>query len=193
MSTNRVEAFSDGVFAIAITLLVLEIHVPEAGSGEHLARALICQWPSYAAYAISFLTIGIIWINHHVMIGRLQIVDHSVLIWNLLLLMCVGLPFTTALMAAYLKGSEGEALAAAVYSGSFMVMTLVFDHDVLFRRAGLLDNEVDGKTRHLTLKRGADLAGRLNYLPNWLRRWRCHCPNDITMAHQSSSKPPVSW
>ena len=159
MSTNRVEAFSDGVFAIAITLLVLEIHVPETGSGEHLARALLAQWPSYAAYAISFLTIGIIWINHHVMIRRLQIVDHSVLIWNLLLLMTVGaLPFTTALMAAYLKNTEGEALAAAVYSGSFMVMTLVFaatNHHVLFRRASLLDDEVDERTRHLTFKRGA--------------------------------------
>jgi hypothetical protein len=118
------------------------------------------------------------------MIGGLQIVDHSVLIWNLLLLMCVGvLPFATAPMAAYLKGSEGEALAAAVYSGSFMVMTLVFDHHVLVRRAGLLDDEVDEKTRHLTLKRGADLAGRLNNLPDWLRHWRCHCRRDITMAH----------
>lgn len=166
MSTNRVEAFSDGVFAIAITLLVLQIHVPEAGSGEHLARALAAQWPSYAAYAISFLTIGVIWINHHVMLRRLRIVDHSVLIWNLLLLMCVGiLPFTTALMAAYLKGSEGEALAAAVYSGSFMVMTLVFaatNHHVLFRKAEMLDEEVDERTRRLTFKRG--ISGVLPYL-----------------------------
>lgn len=166
MSTNRVEAFSDGVFAIAITLLVLEIHVPEPGSGEHLARALVAQWPSYAAYVVSFLTIGIIWINHHVMIRRLRIVDHSVLIWNLLLLMCVGaLPFTTALMAAYLKGSEGESLAAAVYSGSFLVMTVVFaatNHHVLFRRAELLAEEVDQRIRSLTLKRG--VVGVLPYL-----------------------------
>jgi uncharacterized membrane protein len=166
MNTNRVEAFSDGVFAIAITLLVLEIKVPELGSGEHLARALLAQWPSYAAYAISFMTIGIIWINHHVMIRRLKIVDHGVLIWNLILLMTVGaLPFTTALMAAYLKGSEGEALAAAVYSGSFLVMTLVFaatNHYVLFRKAHLLDDEVDETTRRLTLKRG--VAGALPYL-----------------------------
>ncbi|MBA3864908.1 MAG: DUF1211 domain-containing protein [Solirubrobacterales bacterium] len=166
MSTNRVEAFSDGVFAIAITLLVLQINVPESGSGEHLARALISEWPSYAAYATSFFTIGIIWINHHVMIRRLEIVDHSILIWNLVLLMCVGLlPFTTALMAAYLKGSEGEALAAAVYSGSFLVMTLVFaatNHHVLFRKSELLIDEVDDATRHLTVKRGA--AGSLPYL-----------------------------
>jgi len=112
------------------------------------------------------MTIGIIWINHHVMIRRLRVVDHSVLIWNLLLLMCVGtLPFTTALMAAYLKGSEGEALAAAVYSGSFLVMTLVFaatNHHILFRRANLLADEVDERIRSLTLKRG--VSGVLPYL-----------------------------
>jgi uncharacterized membrane protein len=118
MSTNRMEAFSDGVFAIAITLLVLEIHVPEPGAGESLGRELLAQWPSYAAFVVPFLTIGVIWINHHAMVRRLRVTDHSILIWNLLLLMTVSaLPFTTALMAAYLKQGEGESLAAAVYSG----------------------------------------------------------------------------
>ncbi len=166
MNTNRVEAFSDGVFAIAITLLVLEIHVPEPGSEAGLARELAAQWPSYAAYAISFMTIGIIWINHHVMIRRLRVVDHGILIWNLLLLMTVGaLPFTTALMAAYLKQSDGESLAAAVYGSSFLVMTLVFaatNHHILFRKAALLGDEVDEETRRLTLKRG--ISGVFPYL-----------------------------
>ncbi len=166
MSTNRAEAFSDGVFAIAITLLVLNIHVPHPGSEEGLARALGGQWPSYAAYAISFITIGIIWINHHVMFRRLKIVDHGILIWNLLLLMCVGaLPFTTALMAAYLKEGAGENLAAAVYSGSFLLMTLVFaatNHHVLFRKAHLLAADVGEETRRLTLRRG--MSGALPYL-----------------------------
>ena len=72
MSTNRLEAFSDGVFAIAITLLVLEIHVPEPGTGESLGHELLAQWPSYAAFVVSFLTIGIIWINHHAMVRRLR-------------------------------------------------------------------------------------------------------------------------
>jgi uncharacterized membrane protein len=139
MSTNRLEAFSDGVFAIAITLLVLEIHVPEPGSGESLGHELLAQWPSYAAFVVSFLTIGIIWINHHAMVRRLRRADHSILIWNLLLLMTVSaLPFTTALMATYLKESSGESLAAAVFSGSFLLMGVVFagmNRHILFERA----------------------------------------------------------
>jgi uncharacterized membrane protein len=166
MSTQRAEAFSDGVFAIAITLLVLNIHVPDPGSEGGLAQALGAQWPSYAAYAVSFMTIGIIWINHHVMLRRLRVVDHGILIWNLLLLMCVGvLPFTTALMAAYLKAGQGETLAAAVYSGSLTLMTLVFagtNRHVLFRKANLLLADVDEETRRLTLKRG--ISGALPYL-----------------------------
>jgi uncharacterized membrane protein len=126
VSPNRLEAFSDGVFAIAITLLVLDIKVPDPGSGT-LGHELLAQWPSYAAYVVSFLTIGIIWINHHAAFSRLRQVDHAILIWNLLLLLTVGLlPFTTSLMATYLKESSGEGLAAAVYGASFLVMGAVF-------------------------------------------------------------------
>jgi uncharacterized membrane protein len=165
MSTNRLEAFSDGVFAIAITLLVLEIHVPEPGSGESLGHELLAQWPSYAAFVISFLTIGIIWINHHAMVRRLRRADHSILVWNLLLLMTVSaLPFTTALMAAYLKESSGESLAAAVYSGSFLLMGVVFagmNRHILFERVDYLEEGLDDSARRLTLKRG--VAGVLPY------------------------------
>jgi uncharacterized membrane protein len=149
VSTNRLEAFSDGVFAIAITLLVLDIHVPEPGSG-HLGHELATQWPSYAAYVVSFLTIGIIWINHHAAFSRLRAVDHSILIWNLLLLLSVGiLPFTTSLMATYLKESSGESLAAAIYGASFLVMGGVFvmtNRQILFRRRELLRDKVDPET-----------------------------------------------
>ncbi|HSS33718.1 MAG TPA: TMEM175 family protein [Solirubrobacterales bacterium] len=158
MSTNRLEAFSDGVFAIAITLLVLEIHVPDPGSGQ-LGRELAAQWPSYAAFFISFLTIGIIWINHHAMLRRLRVADHSILVWNLLLLMTVSiLPFTTALMAAYLKESEGEGLAAGIYSGSFLLMGVVFagmNRHILFRRPQFLAEEVDERARLRTLRLAA--------------------------------------
>lgn len=158
MSTNRFEAFSDGVFAIAVTLLVLEIEVPEPGSGR-LGHELLAQWPSYAAYVVSFLTIGIIWINHHAMVRRLRVVDHSILVSNLLLLMAVSiLPFTTALMAAYLKEAEGEAVAAAVYSGSFLLMGAIFagmNHHILFRRTRFLEVEIDEPTRRHTLKLAA--------------------------------------
>src|SRR6266576_7353220 len=154
MSTNRLEAFSDGVFAIAITLLVLEIHVPEPGSGESLAHELLAQWPSYAAFVISFFTIGIIWINHHAMVRRLRVTDHSILVWNLLLLMTVSaLPFTTALMAVYLKESNGESLAAAVYAGSFLLMGVVFagmNRHILFERVDFLEEDLDERIRRLT-------------------------------------------
>ncbi len=132
MSTGRLEAFSDGVIAVAITLLVLNIQVPvvnpHAAHGCHtLGCKLADQWPVYAAYAVSFLTIGIIWINHHVMIRRLREPDHMILFLNLLLLMSIAvLPFATSLMAAYLRKSEGQHLAAAIYSGAFLVMALFF-------------------------------------------------------------------
>ena len=127
MSTNRLEAFSDGVIAVAITLLVLNIDLPELSPGESLAHGLGRQWPVYAAYAVSFLTIGIIWINHHVMIGRLREADRTILFLNLLLLMSIAiLPFATKLMAAYLRHSSGQHLAAAIYSGSFLVMGILF-------------------------------------------------------------------
>lgn len=142
MTPNRLEAFSDGVFAIAITLLVLDLSVPEPGSEHTLGHELLVNWPSYAAYVVSFMTIGIIWINHHAAFSRLRAVDHSILIWNLLLLMTVGiLPFTTHLMATYLTESSGEGLAAAVYAGSFLLMGSVFvgaNRQILFRRPQLL-------------------------------------------------------
>ena len=115
------ESFSDGVMAVAITLLILNISVPEPGHGS-LARALGHRWPQYAAYVVSFLTIGIIWINHHAMLNRLREVNHAILFLNLLLLMSVVfLPFATALMAVYLRESHGQHLAAAVYGGSFLL------------------------------------------------------------------------
>jgi uncharacterized membrane protein len=165
MNTNPLEAFSDGVFAIAITLLVLEIPVPKPGSGT-LGHELAAQWPSYTAFVISFLTIGIIWINHHAMVRRLRVVDHSILIWNLFLLMTVSiLPFTTALMAEYLKEGEGERLAAGIYAGSFLLMGVVFalmNRHILFNRVELLEDEVDEPTRRRTL--GRAVLGVIPYL-----------------------------
>jgi len=129
VTTGRLEAFSDGVIAVAITLLVLNIQVPAPPlpHGKTLAHVLAGNWPVYAAYITSFLTIGIIWINHHVMIRRLREPDHMILFLNLLLLMSIAvLPFATDLMADYLKQSSGQHLAAAVYSGTFLVMALFF-------------------------------------------------------------------
>jgi uncharacterized membrane protein len=129
VTTGRLEAFSDGVIAVAITLLVLNIGVPSFAETRHygLAGALWRHWPVYVAFVTSFLTIGIIWINHHVMIRRLREPDHMILFLNLLLLMSIAvLPFATSLMATYLRESRGQHLAAGIYSGAFLVMALFF-------------------------------------------------------------------
>jgi uncharacterized membrane protein len=165
VSPGRLEAFSDGVFAIAITLLVLDIKVPAPGSGPSLAHELGAQWPSYAAYVVSFLTIGIIWINHHAMIRRLRAIDHKIMTWNLALLLCVGLlPFTTALMAAYLKEGQGEHLAAAIYGGSLLLMSLVFaatNRYILLTAPHLLVAGLEKGRRRMILARG--VAGLVPY------------------------------
>ncbi len=159
MSKTRLEAFSDGVIAVAITLLVIDLHVPNpAGSGT-LAHRLGAEWPSYVAYAVSFLTIGIIWINHHAMLRRITGVDHSILVLNVLLLMCiVVLPFTTSLLAQYLDASHGQHLAAFVYGSSFLLMSLVFfamQRHLLNNRAHLLEENIDEHVRRSILRRNA--------------------------------------
>ena len=111
LRTARMEAFSDGVFAIAITLLVLEIAVP-AATEKHIGHALLEQWPIYLAYFVSFASIGNAWLNHSLITEYLNRTDSILLRLNLLLLLTVSvLPFTTRLMAEYLKEGSGESLA----------------------------------------------------------------------------------
>jgi uncharacterized membrane protein len=114
-SSRRLEAFSDGVFAIAITLLVLDLAVPpreHAPDGESLASALGHQWPSYFAYLVSFLVIGIIWVNHHAVFDRVRLVDRPVMFVNLALLLVVSaIPFPTHLLAEYLTAGSDSHVA----------------------------------------------------------------------------------
>ena len=165
MSTNRLESFSDGVIAVAVTLLVLNIEVPSPGSGHSLGHELAHQWPTYAAYVTSFITIGIIWINHHAMIGRLGRADHPILILNLLLLLSIGvLPFGTNLIATYLREGHGQNLAAAIYAGLFLVMSLAFttlNGHILLRKAHLLREPLDLARRRQILARG--IVGLIPY------------------------------
>jgi uncharacterized membrane protein len=165
VSTGRLESFSDGVIAVAATLLVLNITVPSVGSHETLAHALLDKWAEYAAYVTSFITIGIIWINHHAMISRLRTADHAILVLNLVLLMCIAvLPFATRLMATYLRQSHGQGTAAAVYSGMFLLMSLAFgalNRQILFGKAGLLAVELSYKRRRQILNRA--LTGLIPY------------------------------
>jgi uncharacterized membrane protein len=124
--TARLETFSDGVFAIAATLLVLEFSAGGA-TGPRLGHELLHLWPSYLAYVTSFLTIGIIWINHHYCVQTIARSDRTFLFLNLLLLLTVGfLPFPTKLVAQYLQ-QPGEQAAAYAYAATFVVMSIVYN------------------------------------------------------------------
>ena len=114
MDTARLEAFSDGVFAVAITLLILNIVVPDPinaqGHGVNLAAELLARAPSYFAYIISFLFILIMWINHHTLFRYIVYSDQLLLLINGLLLMCVvAVPFSTSLLSTYLQHPEQTA------------------------------------------------------------------------------------
>jgi len=121
--TGRLEAFSDGVFAIAITLLVLEIRLPpaeEMRAAGGLAAALARLWPSYVGYVISFIIIGIMWANHHSLMKLIGRVDHTFITLNLILLLFISFtPFPTAVMAEHLADPHERATAVAFYCGSF--------------------------------------------------------------------------
>ncbi|MGE7389483.1 TMEM175 family protein [Streptomyces sp. NPDC004126] len=124
--TNRVEAFSDGVFAIVITILVLELKVPE-GQGSELWHGLLEQWPHYAAYVVSFLIIGVMWVNHHTIFSHLKRVDRPLLFLNLLVLMVVSvIPYTTNVLAEHLTDGESANVAAILYSAWTVVYALAF-------------------------------------------------------------------
>ncbi len=128
--TGRLETFSDGVFAIAATLLVLEFSVT---SGRDLGHELLHLWPAYLAYVTSFLTIGIIWMNHHHTVSFIGRVDRTFLFVNNLLLLTVAfLPFPTGLVGTYLRG-DGEQAAAFAYAGTLVVMAAL--HQVWWRYA----------------------------------------------------------
>ncbi|GCF09453.1 TMEM175 family protein [Dictyobacter arantiisoli] len=124
--TGRVEAFSDGVFAIASTLLVLDIHFTPS-KGQTLWDAVAIQWPTLLAFVISFATIGVMWINHHRLFTHIKKVDTGLLVLNLaLLLVIVFIPVPTALLAEFLTNPQSNNVAAALYTGTFLCMACFF-------------------------------------------------------------------
>jgi uncharacterized membrane protein len=137
VDSRRAESFSDGVFAVAITILVfnlLPIADKTAGTGAGTvtltARHLAHYWASYLAYVVSFLTIGIMWLNHHQMLAQVRKVNRTVLVLNLLLLMgIVAIPFPTALIAEHLTGprAAGGSAAAVVYGAVMIVISLAYN------------------------------------------------------------------
>ena len=126
MTTSRVEAFSDGVFAVAITLLVLQFTVPDVESGKLLAKVL-GQWPQLVTYIATFLTVGVVWINHHTIFRNLRAVDRTIQFINLVLLLTVVLlPYPTALLGRYLNSGQNGSVAAAFYAVVMTAMSIAF-------------------------------------------------------------------
>ena len=125
MGTGRLEAFSDGVFAIAITLLILTVDLSHAGSGR-LAERLLQLWPSYVAYGVSFLTIGIMWANHHDLFRQIGRTDRTLVLLNLMLLMLIAfIPFPTRVVAEFARSGD-ERRAAALLYGITLTTTAIF-------------------------------------------------------------------
>jgi TMEM175 potassium channel family protein len=128
--TYRLETFADAVFAIAITLLIIEIRLPPAEELEHaggLGVALVRLWPSYLGYLISFIVIGIMWANHHNVMKLVDRIDHGFITLNLLLLLCVAfLPFPTAVMAEHLTDPHERDVAVAFYCGCFTITAMFY-------------------------------------------------------------------
>jgi uncharacterized membrane protein len=174
MDTNRLEAFSDGVFAIAITLLVLEIRVP---SGESLGRGLLLLWPSYLAYAISFIVIGAIWINHHAMFDWIVRADQKLLLLNTLHLLFIAfLPFPTAVLAEAFHRHSGQEIATAFYGGTLTMIGVLVTamwwyaasrHELLIDTLSPEQAKTIGK-RFLIGPAGYGFATLLAFLNPWL-------------------------
>jgi uncharacterized membrane protein len=143
--TSRLEAFSDGVLAIAITLLVLEVKIPSR-EGAGLAHQLLDQWPAYLSYGVSFLTIGIIWANHHAMFVQIGKADRAVLYLNLGLLMCIAfIPFPTAVVAEFVERSDDQRPAALLYGATLTLCAVFFNAlwQYAIRRPGILREDAD--------------------------------------------------
>jgi TMEM175 potassium channel family protein len=124
MTTARLETFADGVFAIAATLLILNVEVPDLGA-HSLSHELLRLWPAYIGYVVSFVTIGIIWVNHHTVLDQLHSTDRTFLFINVFFLLCIAfIPFPTRLLATYVRTDDGQA--AAVLYGITLTTTAVF-------------------------------------------------------------------
>ncbi len=145
--TTRLEAFSDGVFAIAITLLILEVKLPTPAATQAaggLWAALVAQWPSFASYVISFFTIGIMWINHHAMFQYIRRTDRNMLLLHIVFLLLISfVPYPTSLVATYVMSADGRT-AAVLYGGIFTAIALAYNAIWWYgvRDASLLGHDV---------------------------------------------------
>jgi uncharacterized membrane protein len=151
VDTGRLETFADGVFAIAATLLILNVDVAPTQSCAPLSCQILHAWPSYVAYAASFLTIGIIWVNHHTVMGQIARADRTFLMLTVAFLMVIAfIPFPTRLVAQYISEVDnGNARAATVTYGITLTLTAVMFNAIWFyaaRRGRLLREDADPRT-----------------------------------------------
>jgi uncharacterized membrane protein len=157
VDTQRLEAFSDGVFAIAITLLILEVGVPHVSAESDLGHALWQEWPSFLGFGLSFVVIGVMWMNHHSLFKDIERQDHWLLVINLLLLLCISfVPFPTAVLADHMRAAEEpRRVAMLLYGGTFTIIALLFNALWLYASRGrrLIDDHVsDARLRSRTLR-----------------------------------------
>lgn len=128
--TIRIEAFSDGVFAIAITLLALELpfpHIAHIKGNRELTKAFLNNWPSYLAFVISFFSILIMWINHHAIFRHIHKANSNIMFANgFMLLLVAAVPFPTSLIAEYFNSSAANS-AVAVYAGLFILINISYN------------------------------------------------------------------
>ncbi len=150
--TGRIEAFSDGVIAIAITLLVLDVAVPHVEGNASLGRALLDEWPSFVDFVISFVTVGIMWMNHHAMFKDIERSNHILEGLNLLLLLSIAsVPFSTAVLAEYLEvGGDSRVVATMFYGGTFAATACCFNALWFYAARGrrLIDRHVSNARVH---------------------------------------------
>jgi uncharacterized membrane protein len=207
--TARIEAFSDGVFAIAATLLAVDLKPPRgATSGAQLAHALAEQWPMYVSYAMSFLYIGIIWAHHHAVFKLVKRSDQVFLTLNILFLMVIAvLPFPTAVLGEYL-GERGDRhrIATLLYTGTLFLAGALFNALWLWGKheARLIDDELDAEliratTRHYLV---APLAYALAFVVAWwspviavlivfVMAFFYLLPSELLQSYEVRSKPTV--
>jgi uncharacterized membrane protein len=127
VETGRVEAFSDGVFAIAITLLILAVGIEQSIAHGGVKHVLLHLWPAYIAYGVSFLTVGIMWVNHHQIFRHFRRVDRPLLLLNILLLMCISFtPFPTRVVADHATNAADRQAAAVLYGLTMTVTAICF-------------------------------------------------------------------
>jgi uncharacterized membrane protein len=136
MNTNRLETFADGVFAIAATLLILNVDAQVSEDIPYLGRRLLDIWPSYVAYAVTFFTIGIVWVNHHTVMSQIDRTDRMFLFLNIGFLMLVAFaPFPTRLIAEHIRG-EGARAATLTYGITLVLMAVLFNALWLYASVG---------------------------------------------------------